>query len=123
MHPRLRHALLTALVAPAFALSACGGSSDADQIKGVIQDVAKDSSAICDHASDKLLKAVGTGGVDACKKAARGNPDKSAKKIEGDINVKVDGDTATADFTDNDGKKQHVLFVKDNGDWKVDGAN
>lgn len=118
-----RHALTVLLIAPAIALAACGGGSDSDKIKGVIQDVAKDSSAICDHASDKLLKTIGTGGVDGCKKAARAQPDKSAnKKIEGDIAVKVDGDSATADFTDNDGKKQHVAFVKDSGDWKVDGT-
>lgn len=117
-----RHALTVLLIAPAIALAACGGGSDSDKIKDVIQDVAKDSSAICDHASDKLLKTIGTGGVDGCKKLARGNPDKSAKKIDGAIAVKVDGDNATADFTDNDGKKQHVAFVKDSGDWKVDGT-
>jgi hypothetical protein len=110
---------LVLLALPAFALGACGGDSDEDKIKDVIQAVAKDSSAICDHASDKLLDQLGEGGVEGCKEAARGYPDDSAEEV-GDITVEVDGDTATAEFTDNDGEEQNVNFVKDGDDWKVD---
>lgn len=115
----LRRTLALLVLSPALALGACGGSSDEDKIKGVIQDVAKNSATICDHASDKLLAQFG-GDSAACKVQARAYPDDSTKGIDGDIAVKVDGDTATADFTDNDKKKQHVTFVKDGGDWKVD---
>lgn len=118
----LRRALIILLFAPALALAACGGDSDEDKIVDVIQTVAKDSSKICDNASDKLLAQLG-GDVEKCKEAARGYPDDSAESIEADaIDVKVDGDTATADFTDNDGDKQHVTFVKDGDDWLVDSS-
>ena len=116
---RITRLAVILLAVPALALGACGGSSDEDKIKDVIQAVAKDSSAICDHASDKLLDQLGEGGVEGCKEAARGYPDDSAEEV-GDITVKIDGETATADFTDNDGEKQHVNFVKDGDDWKVD---
>ena len=115
-----RRTLPLLLALPALAFTACGSKSDSDKIKGIVQDVAKDSSTICDHASDKLLATLGSGGVEGCKKAARGYPDTNPDKIKGDIAVKVDGDAATADFTGSDGKKHHVTFVKDGGDWKVD---
>ena len=116
--PRRTLALL--LLAPAFALGACGGDSDEDKIVSVIQDVAKDSSKICEHASDKLLAQLG-GDEEKCKEAARGYPDDSAESIDADaIDVKIDGETATADFTDNDGDEQHVTFVKDGDHWLVD---
>ncbi len=34
--------------------------------------------------------------------------------------MKVDGDTATADFKTKKGQSTHVGFVKQDGDWKVD---
>jgi hypothetical protein len=116
-----RRTLSLALLLPVLALGACGGGDgDADQIKGVIADVAEDAATICDNASDKFLGQIG-GDAEACKKSAAENPDDSDKTIEPDkITVKVDGETATADFTDNDGEKQHVTFVKAGGDWVVD---
>lgn len=117
MHIRGR-TLALLLVTPALALGACGGGGgDEGDIKDVVQDVAKDSSTICEHASKKLLEQLG--GQDGCDKLARAYPDDKPKEIEGDIDVKVDGDTARAKFTDNDGKKQDVEFVKEDGEWKV----
>ena len=109
------------LVLPALALGACGGDGDGDEdkIKDVIQGVARDAATLCDNASDKLLEIFG-GDVEACKKSAAENPDDSSEEISTDIDVKVDGDKATADFTDNEGKEQHVTFVKDGDDWVVD---
>lgn len=118
INPRRAFAVL--LLAPVFALAACGGSDEGD-IKDIIQDVAKNSATICEHASDKLLDQLG-GDEDSCKEQARAYPDDSTKGIDGDIDVKVDGDTATADFTDNDGEKQHVSFVKEDGEWLVDAS-
>jgi hypothetical protein len=117
-----RRALLLLALAPAFALGACGGSSDSDDIKDVIQDVAKNSATACDHASKKLLAQLG-GDKAKCEAAARAYPDDKPGEVKGDIDVKVNGDTATADFTDNEGKKQHVSFVKEDGEWKIDGSD
>ena len=113
-----RRALVLLLTAPMLALSACGGS-DEDDIKDIINEVSKDSSTICQHASDKLLKQLG-GTEESCEKQARAYPDDTTSEIEGDIDVKVDGDTATAKFTDNEDKQQNVGFIKEDGEWKVD---
>ena len=113
-----RRALVLLLTAPMLALSACGGS-DEDDIKDIINEVSKDSSTICQHASDKLLKALG-GTEESCEEQARAYPDDTTSEIEGDIDVKVDGDTATAKFTDNEDKQQNVGFIKEDGEWKVD---
>lgn len=108
------------LAVPALAFAGCG-SGDEDKIKDIIQDVAKDSSTICDHATENVLKQLSESGtVDGCKETARAYPDDSSDAVKGDITVKVDGDTATADFTDNKDTKQHVTFVKDGGDWMID---
>lgn len=116
-----RRALALALLAPAFALGACGGNSDSDDIKDIISQVDKDSAAICDHATDKLLAQVG-GTAEQCKEAARGYADQADdSKIEGDVDVKVDGDKATAEFDTSDGNHHTVTLVKQDGDWKVDG--
>ena len=113
-----RRALVLLLTAPMLALSACGGS-DEDDIKDIINEVSKDSSTICQHASDKLLKQLG-GTEKSCEEQARAYPDDTTSEIEGDIDVKVDGDTATAKFTDNEDKQQNVGFIKEDGEWKVD---
>lgn len=114
---KTRAALLLAL--PTLAFAACGGDSDEDKIKAIIEDGAKNAETICDNATDKLLKQVG-GSADACKKAA-----KEAEKEDGgdeapeNIDVSIDGDKATAKFKDEDGDNT-VRFVKEGDDWKVD---
>ena len=118
MIPSPRRVLPLMLAVPALALSACG-SSDSDKIKDIVKSVDKDASTLCDHASDKLLAQLG-GSVDKCKATARGYKAQSDKsKVEGDINVKVNGDRAVATFKTTNGR-QTATFVKDGGDWKVD---
>src|SRR3954468_1947907 len=106
-----RRALLLLLCAPTLALSACG-SSDEDKIKDIVKDIDKDASALCDHATDKLLAQLG-GDAEKCKATARGYKDQTDKdKVEGDITVKVNGDKATASFDTTRGH-QTATFVKD----------
>ncbi|MCW2966862.1 MAG: hypothetical protein JWM71_634 [Solirubrobacteraceae bacterium] len=115
----LRSTMVTLLVLPALALGACGGSSDKDKITSLVKKIDKDSSALCDNATDKLLQQLG-GDAAKCKETARGYPNDD--KIKGAITVNVSGSTATADFTTVKGKKNHVTFVKDGGNWKVDSS-
>jgi hypothetical protein len=120
---RRRRLATLLLAAPALAASACGGPSDEERIKGVIQDVAKDVATICDHASERLLDEQLGGDRAACEERSRAAPDDSSKTIAADtIDVQVHGDTATADFTDNRGDPTHVTFVKDGGEWLVDSS-
>ena len=107
------------LAVPALALGACGGESDEEKITAVIQDVARDAATICDHATDRILEDLG-GSAEECRKQAEANPDDSDEEIKTDIDVEVDGDKATAKFTDNDDVDQTVTFVKDGDDWLVD---
>ena len=113
-----RAALLLAI--PAFALAACGGDSDEDKIKDIINEGSENPQTICDNATDKLLEQVG-GSVDACKKAAKEAEEQEGADTEKpeSIDVTVDGDKATAKFKDEDGDNT-VRFVKDGDDWKVD---
>jgi hypothetical protein len=118
--PRRTLALL--LLAPAFALGACGGGdSDADKITSLVKSVDKDPPSLCDHATDKLLAQVG-GDAAKCKEAARAYPD-DGDRIKGNIDVSVDGNNATAKFTTDKGKDTTVTLVKDGGEWKVDSSS
>jgi hypothetical protein len=101
------------LVAPAFALSACGGTSDEDTITQIVKDVGDKPAVLCDHLSDKLTKDIG--GAASCKDAAKGE-----KPDPADVeSVKIDGEKATAKVKDSDGLTT-VGFVKQDGDWVVD---
>lgn len=119
MHMRGR-TLSLLLMTPALALGACGGgSSDSSTIKDIVKKVDANDSAICDYASKNLLKQLGGTKAD-CDKQARAYGSKDSSKVDGDVSVKVDGDTATATFKTTDGKDHTVGFVKEDGDWKVD---
>ena len=115
----LRTRLAVLLTVPALAFAACGGDSDEDKIKDIINDGSENAESICDHATQKVLAQVG-GSVDECKKQAREaeKEDPDSGKPE-NIDVNVDGDKATAKFKDDDGDNT-VNFVKDGDDWKID---
>ena len=123
MNTSRRNALSLFLVVPALALAACGGGgSDSSKITDLVKKIDKDSSAICDNATKNLLSTLGSTDVAKCKAAARGYGADNTT-ITGDINVKVDGDTATATFKTSDGKSHRAGFVKQGGDWKVDSTS
>ncbi len=99
----------------ALGLVACGGESDEDQVKTVVNQLANTDEKVCDKATDKFLKAVG-GTKEQCKKSAR-EDDGSTKPKVGKISV--DGDKATAELSA-DGSKATFELVKDGDDWKLD---
>jgi hypothetical protein len=106
----------TLLAVPVLALTACGGgSSDKDKISDLINKVGDDPSYLCQHMSAKVDKAIG--GKDGCEKAAKAEDAKDPDvKID---SITIDGDSATAKITGNDGADT-VKLVKEDGDWKVD---
>src|SRR3954465_13450261 len=115
-----RRALVLGLAAPILALSACGGGDpDVAKIKAIVEAVAKDSAALCDHATAQLLGLIG-GDKQACQESMRGYQAAAATAVEGDIDVHVASGTATADFTTADGTKRHVTFVKSGDVWLID---
>ena len=115
---RNRLALLLAL--PALALGACGGDSDEDQIKDIINDVSENAATICDKSTDRLLEETLGGSKEECEKQAKEAEESDTDGDVENIEVEVDGDKATAKFKDNDGDDNTVQFVKEDGDWKVD---
>lgn len=107
--------LALALVAPALALTACGGSSDKDKITDIVNDVSASPVAVCDHLSDRLLQNTFKGSVEVCK--TRGKDEKSDGKA--DIqSVDIKGDAATVKLTDKSGDAT-VRFAKEDGEWVV----
>jgi len=113
----LRTTAALALTGLALGLVACGGESDEDQVKTVVNQLANTDEKVCDKATDKFLKAVG-GTKEQCKKSAR-EDDGSTKPKVGKITV--DGDKATAELSA-DGSKATFQLVKQDDEWKLDGV-
>ena len=110
----LKHRAALLLALPTFAFAACGGDSDEDKVKAIINDGAADPVSICGNLSNDLLKQVG-GSQEACEKTAA--QDDKGDKPE-NLKVTVDGDKATATFKDDDGDNK-IRFAKQGDDWKV----
>ncbi len=105
-------ATTTLLASAAILLSACGGKSDEDQIRGIVEDGAKKPSTICDNLAAAPLKTIG--GKDGCKKLAD-----QQKATDASVeSVSVNGDKGSAKVKDKDGSND-VKFVKEGGDWKI----
>jgi hypothetical protein len=102
-------------VATALALSACGGTSDKDQITNLIKDVGKDPRSLCTkYVTPALLAAAG--GQARCLQAASAR-DAVDPNVQ-ILNVTVTGSTASATVQGKTGRN-NVKFVKQNGSWKV----
>lgn len=109
MYSKTTTALLTA---SAIFLGACGGSSDEDQIRDIVNDGAKKPSTICDHLAAEPLETIG--GPEGCKKLADKQKPADAK-VE---SIAIDGDKATAKVK-SEGKSGDTKFAKVDGEWKI----
>ncbi|TMK41858.1 MAG: hypothetical protein E6G56_03840 [Actinobacteria bacterium] len=97
------------------ALSACGGTSDKDQIINLIRDVGKHPQSLCTkYATPALLAAAG--GQPRCLRAASA-PDAVDTNVQ-ILSVNVTGSTASATVQGKTGRID-VKFIKENGSWKV----
>jgi hypothetical protein len=108
------------LAVPTLALAACGGDSDEDQIKDIINDVSKNAETICDKSTDRLLEEQLGGSKEECEKQAKEAEEGDTDGDVENIDVEIDGDKATAKFKDNEGDDNTVDFVKEDGDWMID---
>ena len=117
MTMRTRIALLLAV--PTLALAACGGDSDEDKIKDIVNDGNENAVTICENATDNFLKSNNFTREQCKQGAAEAEKTDKDKKPE-DLKIDVDGDKATATFKDAEGNGRKVSFVKDGDDWKVD---
>jgi len=113
----LRTIAALALTGLVLGLVACGGESDEDQVKTVVNQLANTDEKVCDKATDKFLKAVG-GTKEQCKKSAREDDGSTKPKVG---KIAVDGDKATAELSA-DGSKATFQLVKDDDQWKLDGV-
>jgi hypothetical protein len=105
-------------VATALALSACGGTSDKDQITNLIKDVGRNPKNLCTkYATPELLAQAG--GRDRCLQAA-GTPGAVDSQVQ-ILSVNVTGSSASASVQSKTGHND-VRFVKQNGSWKVTNA-
>jgi hypothetical protein len=116
-----RRGLAIALVAAVAAmpgLAACGGGgdSDEDQVKEVVEQLAKSEPAVCGKMSERFLKQNFGGDKARCEKAAE--DDKTDDEIEIE-KTEIDGDRATVSAKVGRQEGQ-IKLLKDDGDWKLD---
>jgi hypothetical protein len=109
---------LLAVLAAMPGLVACGGGGDGDEdeVKEVVEQLAKSDPAVCDKMSARFLKQNFEGDKEQCKQ--RAEQDKSDEKVEIE-KTEIDGDRATvsAKIARQEGR---LKLVKDEGDWKLD---
>lgn len=118
--PRFMKLTAAGLAAVALVAAGCGGSggdegsSDEDKITEVLEAVANDPSSICEHFTDEMLTSFG--GAEGCKEASAAS-DSEGGDVE--INdIAIEGDTATADVTQQEGDST-VTLVKVGDEWKI----
>jgi hypothetical protein len=110
------------LVALALVAAGCGGdgggSSDEDKITEVLEAVAEDPSSICEHFTDETLSTLG--GADGCRQAGESS-DSEGGAVEID-DIAVDGDTATARVTQQEGDST-ISLVRVGDQWRIDSSS
>jgi ABC-type glycerol-3-phosphate transport system substrate-binding protein len=118
--------LILALAAFSFALAACGGDDDEDQITEAIEFAATSGDpAACTEAQTLRFTEQTTGqqGAAALKQCRRDAEDDTADSVDVS-NIEVDGDSATAEGAVSgsffDGQTVAVALVKQDDEWKLD---
>lgn len=111
-----RHVPALIAVGAVAALSGCGGSSDADQIKTIVSTEASNPASLCDHLTNALLSRVG--GKAGCERAAASEPKDPTTHA---TNVTVNGNRASAVIVDRTGTHT-ITLVKEGGTWKASGG-
>jgi hypothetical protein len=115
-HPML-FALGLGLAAGASILSGCGGGvSDKDQIAAIVKQEGSNPATVCDHLTNALLARFGS--KRSCLRVAASSAKDRSTHTTG---IRVRGDTATAVVSDRSGNRA-ITFVKQQGVWKVSGA-
>jgi hypothetical protein len=100
-------------------------SSDEDEIRETIETIASDPSDpdACDLVTQRFKEEgsgqTGIAADEACRSETEASGDQP-EDVEVD-NIQVDGDTATADVTGEDGETVTVRLVNEDDVWKVDG--
>lgn len=109
--------LLAALLIVSATLGACGGGgtgSAEDDVRGIIEEGARNPSSLCGHLTSEALKALG--GEAKCRELARSS-DNTDRDIEVGT-IAVEGDRATANVKGKDGD-QTLTFRKEDGEWRL----
>src|SRR3954453_659347 len=111
MGPGRRAAVV--LAAPVLFLSACGrGNPDVGQIDKIVQDIAKDKAALCEHATTQLLGLLGgdkvRGGNASREQAARGYRADEPTGLDGDVKSHPPNDIAPKLYSTLTGDARHV---------------
>jgi hypothetical protein len=102
-------------------------SSDEDEIRETIETIASDPSdpdacaLVTQRFKEESSGQTGTAADDACRTQTEQSGDQP-EDVEID-NIEVNGDTATADVTGEDGETVTIRLVFEDGVWKVDGSN
>ncbi|MEJ7784221.1 MAG: hypothetical protein WKF96_05405 [Solirubrobacteraceae bacterium] len=108
---RTRSALM---VLPMAMLAGCGGESDEESIRAIIDERRSDPASICEHMTAELLKEVG--GPESCRQLAQGDDNQDPDtEIDG---IDVEGDRATVRIAGADGE-QTIAFRREDGEWRL----
>ena len=124
---------LSALTASVLVLAACG-SGDQDSARAAasaFMRAARDPApALCDVVSARFLRErtgkSGAAALASCRKTARGDAGKINRAIPEGVevtSVSVDGSTALARLDARGERTGFLRLVKEDGRWKVDGAD
>jgi len=95
-------------------LAGCGGESDEDAIRGIIDERRSNPASICEHMTKSLLEQVG--GAENCRQLAEGDDNVDPDtEIDG---IDVEGDRATVRMAGADGD-QTIAFRREDGEWRL----
>ena len=117
--------LIAAVIAFAFALAACGSANSPTGVYKTYQQALRDKNAakVKSVMSKKMLTVLEEG----AKRRKTTSDEMIASALPMSpvlptvVGEKIDGDKATLEVKDSDGKPRTESFVKEDGNWKYDG--